>query len=130
MGRYQDQLGSSQGYQLPTKTHSGQISWYQPRTGTHSHYSHRGCASRKAEQSTAPLASSSRKRELEPETTARLAGPAAVQLSILDDKVLKAEKDIKRALAALDSAEKEEDEEERRPSRLLAQVEGHDGGPG
>ena len=37
-------LDSSEGYQLPTKTHSGQISWYQPdpatHRGTHSHHSH------------------------------------------------------------------------------------------
>ena len=80
-----------------------------------------------AEQSTAPLASGTFKRKLEPEPVA----PSQDQLlSILDDNVLKAEKDIKRALAAWGSAEKEGDEEERRAGRLLAQVEAHDGGPG
>ena len=80
-----------------------------------------------AEQSTTPSSSGSRKRKLEPEPVA----PSQDQLlSILDDKVLKAEKDIKRALAAWGSAEKEGDEEERRAGRLLAQVEAHDGGPG
>ena len=28
-------LDSSQGYQLPTKTHSGRISWYQPDLAAH-----------------------------------------------------------------------------------------------
>ena len=80
-----------------------------------------------AEQSTAPSSSGSRKRKLEPEPVA----PSQDQLlAILDDEVLKEEKEHKRALAAIESAEKEEDEKERRVGRLLAQVEAHDGGPG
>ena len=80
-----------------------------------------------AEQSTAPSSSGSRKRKLEPEPVA----PSQDQLlAILDDDVLKEEKEHKRALAAIESAEKEEDEKERRVGRLLAQVEAHDGGSG
>ena len=44
--------------------------------------------------------------------------------------MLKEEKETNRALAAVESAEKEEDEKERRVNRLLAQVEALDGGSG
>ena len=75
----------------------------------------------------APAASGARKRKLEPEPVALSQDQL---LAILDDEVLKEEKECKRALASLESAEKEEDEKERRVFRLLAQVEAHDCGPG
>ena len=64
----------------------------------------------RAEQSTQPLASGSRKRKVEPDAQALSQDQ---ELSLLDEKVLKAEKEVKRARAAVASAENEVDDSRR-----------------
>ena len=82
----------------------------------------------RAEQSTQPLASGSRKRKVEPDAQALSQDE---ELSLLNEKVLKAEKEVKRARAAVASAENEVDEQARKAMRLATQLDNHDiRGPG